>query len=265
MTFELLISTMQKKNMKDIRDMLARMNVKCDCIVINQCDEKNEFFENNGEQKIHAIFTNERGLSKSRNLALKKSKADIVAIADDDLYYYDNFDKKIISYYEKNNRADIVLFGIDSYRIKCSNKEMKCKFLKLGSYISVQTSLNRTRVLQRGIFFNELFGTGSGVYNSGEENIFLADCYKQKLRIFYCPDKILKHEESESSWFTGYNEKFLSDRGAIYQAVYGSFSILYILRFIFIYKKLFAPITPSYAFRLMILERKKFKKYKCIF
>ena len=82
--------------------------------------------------------------------------------------------------------------------------------------------------------FNEFFGTGSGHFNSGEENIFLADCYHKKCRIFYCKDKIVKRLQGKSSWFTSFNdEKFIKDRGAIYYAMSKIFFPLYIFRFAF--------------------------------
>lgn len=258
MTFELLVSTMHKKNMQEIQDMLIRMNVMCDCIIVNQCDEETVFVEKNNTQKILAIFTKERGLSKSRNMALKNSSADIVAIADDDLYYYDNFDKIIVDYYKKNTQAEVVLFGIDSYRKICDKKEQKCNFLKLGSYISVQTSLKRMNILQRNISFNDLFGTGSGCYDSGEENIFLADCYKKKLNLFYCPEKILRDDETESSWFKGYTEKFCRDRGAIFYAISPLLSNLFIFAFAFMKRKLLKPITFFEASKLMLEEKKHY-------
>ena len=258
MTFELLVSTMHKNNMQEIRDMLIRMNVKCNCLVINQCAEENVFVEENNGQKLLAIFTKERGLSKSRNMALKNSSADIVAIADDDLYYYDNFDKIIVDYYKKNKKADVVLFGIDSYRKICEKKEQKCNFLKLVSYISVQTTLKRMSVLKKNIIFNELFGTGSGCYDSGEENLFLADCYKKKLSLFYCPEKILKDVETESSWFKGYTEKFCRDRGAIFYAMSPLLSNLFIFAFAFCKRKLLKPITFFKATKLMFEEKKHY-------
>ena len=38
MTFQLLISTMHKTK-EEILDMLKKMNVNCDCVIINQCNQ----------------------------------------------------------------------------------------------------------------------------------------------------------------------------------------------------------------------------------
>ncbi len=259
MTFQLLISTMHKSK-QEIFEMLKKMNIHCDCVVVNQCDLEESIEEKIGSQTINIFFTKERGLSRSRNMALRNATADVIAVADDDLYYYDDFDKTIISYYQKNKKADVVLFGIDSYKHKCATVEQRCKFLKLGTYISFQTTLKRNMVLEKGLAFNEAFGTGSGVFNSGEENIFLADCYKKKLKMFYCPNKILKHEKSESTWFKGFNDpKFVFDRGAIYYAISHTLTPIYYLRFLITKRKIIKPITIIQAAKLLYDGKKKYK------
>ena len=87
LTFEIAISTIHK-NHYEVLEMLEKENIKCNCIVVNQCDE--EHFEEieDDSRKIRIFYTKERGLSKSRNMALRNSKADILAIGDDDLFYY---------------------------------------------------------------------------------------------------------------------------------------------------------------------------------
>ena len=79
-SIELLISTMHQKDYS----LLNKMNINSDAVVINQCDEDsyNEFNLNGN----HIVWINstERGLSKSRNLAIKNSNADVCLICDDD-------------------------------------------------------------------------------------------------------------------------------------------------------------------------------------
>lgn len=259
MTFEIAISTMHKTK-NQILEMVKNNNIKCNCLVINQCDldDYTEIEESN--QKIRIIFTTERGLSKSRNMAIKNIHADIFLIADDDLFYYDNFEKKIIDYYTNNTDADIVLFNIDSYRKKFKQANHRCRFLELGHFISVQMTVKKKSL--RNIMFNEYFGTGSGIYDSGEENIFLADCYKAGLKIFYSSEKILRHDETESTWFKGYNNsKYISDRGPIYYQIWGIFSFLLIVRFAFTKRKKLKPISFMQAVKLMNKSKADYKKY----
>lgn len=258
MTFEIAISTMHK-NHDEVLEMLKHENIKCDCIVINQCDEDySEIIEENG-QKIRIFYTTERGLSKSRNMALRNAMADILAIGDDDLFYYDDFDKIILNYYECNSKADVVLFNMDDLYKTFPSKNRKCTFLELSGYISMEATFRVSAIQKRFLKFNEFFGTGSGCFNSGEENIFLADCYHKKCRIFYCKDKIVKRLPGDSSWFTSFNdEKFIKDRGAIYYAMSKILFPLYIFRFAFKNRK---KLKPFSIFKSLSLMRKGKREY----
>lgn len=258
MTFELAVSTMQK-NHDEVLEMLNRENIKCDCIVINQCDQDNFEEIQNEDRLIRILYTMERGLSKSRNMALRNAKADILAIGDDDLFYYEGFEKTVIDFYEQNEIADVVLFNIDTYEKEFPNNSFKVKFKNLGSFISMQYTFRISSVKEKRIYFNEYFGTGSKYFKSGEENIFLSDCYKHKLSICYCNNKILKRQEMLSSWFNGYNDsKFIFDRGGIFYAISPLLSCFLILRFALRKRKLLKPFSVMEAIKLMLQGRKEY-------
>lgn len=261
MKFELAIATMNK-NEDEVLSMIKQMNVKCNCLVIVQCDQENNTVIHINEQKIRIIYTKERGLSRSRNMAIMNSEADIMGIADDDLNYYDNFDELIVDYYISNKHADIVLFNIDDYSKKFPNKNYKCGFFELSGFISMQVTVRTSSLKSKNMKFNEYFGTGSSYVNSGEENVFLADNYRAGNKIFYCKNKILKRQETQSSWFISFNEeKFISSRGSIYYAMTKHFCLLYIIRFAFKYHKNIRPITITSAVKLMFLGIKRYKSY----
>lgn len=252
MTFELLISTMHKSCF-EIKQMLIDMNVRCNCLVINQCDMEDYYEEVLDDNNcLRIFFTKERGLSKSRNMALRNANADIVSIADDDLVYYDNFDKEILNFYLENVSADVVLFNMDDYRKSFSSMSHSVKFIELSSFISMQCSFKIDKIRDKKIEFNELFGSGSSFFNSGEENIFLANCKKNKLKIFYCCKKILKRDESESTWFTTFNdEKFIMTRGATYYSMSRFLYYPYIFRFAIKYRKKLKPYNIFQSIKIM--------------
>lgn len=257
MTFEIAVSTMHKKR-DQIIDMLKDEKIFCNCMVINQCDESYYEEIKQGTQIIKIFYTTERGLSRSRNIALLNASTDILAFADDDLEYYTDFDKKIIAYYEKNPLADIVLFNMDDWEHTYPSYEFKCKFLKLSSFTSMQITLKPNNVSTR---FNVLFGSGSKLFDSGEENVFLADCFRKKNKIFYCPEKILRRNKAESTWFKGYSDKkYVSDRGAVYYAISKFYYLPYVIRFAFSKRKKIKPITPLAAVFLMRLGKQTLKK-----
>lgn len=260
MTFELAIATMHKTEEACLK-MIRAMNVHCDCLIINQCDRESYEEKCINGQRIRIVYTQEMGLSRSRNMALRYSQADILGIADDDLYYYDGFEKTILEYYKTNAQADIVLFNMDDIYKEFSDKSCRCTFWELTGYKSMQISIRVKEISEKGISFNEYFGTGSEHVQSGEENIFLADCYKKGLQIYYCGKKIVKRELTESSWFKGWTEDFIKDRGAIYYAVSRIFFLLYILRFALKNYREYKPLSVFKALKLMLKGKKEYVRF----
>ena len=259
MTFEIAVATMYK-TCKDVFNMLDVMNIHCNCLVINQCDKEDYYEEYRDSQRIRIIFTKERGLSKSRNMAMNNAQGDVLGFADDDLLYFDNFDKTILNYYKKNPKADIVIFNIDDCYKKFVSKSHKCGFFELSGYKSMQCTIRLQSVRDNNVRFDELFGTGSKHFNSGEENIFLADAWKRNNNIFYCKQKILKREKCESSWFIGFNDKnFILTRGAVYYRISKHFFLLYVFRFAIKYHNQFKPYTLFQAIKLMFDGCKQYK------
>lgn len=258
MTFELEISTMHKSQ-QDCLDMLKKMNVKCDCLIINQCDEERYFETQLDNQWIRIFFTKERGLSRSRNMALLNCKADILGIADDDLYYYDNFEKIILKMHEEKQLSDLILFNVDSYKRVFSDKSYDVSFMKLFQSLSVMLTIKIKSVRDKSLKFNELFGTGTQIFKSGEEHVFLADCYHSGLKIIYWPEKILKIPQSESTWFKGYTDEFIETRGAVLFAMNKKIYLLLILLMSFKNRKKFQH-SFIYNLKHMMLGARNYKK-----
>lgn len=257
MTFELAIATMHKTKEQCLK-MLQTENIHCDCLIVNQCDIDDYNEEKINGQNIRIIFSKDRSLSKSRNLALRNMQADIMAIGDDDLYYYDNFDKTILAYYEDNPKADLAIFNIDNYEKSYSQTSKKCGQIELSGYISMQVTFTKKFIQSSDVHFNEFFGTGSGYFSNGEECIFLADSYRAGAKIFYCANKILNRPKEESSWFSGFNnEPYIMSKGAVYYAMSSRLFLLYIIRFS-LKRKILKPFGILESIRLMLKGRKKY-------
>lgn len=239
MKVEVLISTM---NQEDIYSLMSKMNIQTDAVVINQC-EKNGYEEIEYKGKKIRIFNcAERGLSKSRNKAIKESKADICIIADDDMTYVDNYEKLIINGYLENKVADILAFYVaDSNSKNMMRKKFKINYLTSMKLKSVQLTFKRNSICEKKVFFDNDFGTGTENY-MGEENIFLFDCIKKKIKVYYIPSTIAKlNDDSESTWFEGYNRKYFNIKGKAYYRMSKKIFPLLVLQFAIrkrnIYKK----------------------------
>ena len=177
-TIEVLISCMHQKD----HTIITKSNIQTNVIVINQCDENNreEFtFINKAGKECHALFisTTDRGLSKSRNLALKNATADICIICDDDEILYDNYENLISNNFNKNLSTQIITFQIDNTYKKYSRHATNISYLKALKIASWQIAFRLSAVKNKKIFFDETLGSGVSKAG-GEENVFLYDCLR---------------------------------------------------------------------------------------
>lgn len=245
-----MLSCMHEKDMS----IIERSNIKGNVVVVNQCDH-NEIIDKEVEETgshIRFIFTTERGLSKSRNMCIDHARGDILQISDDDEWFEDDYQKKIISAYEQYPQADVILFEIGNsgktyptkpYRMGCLT------FLKGSSWM---ISFKRNRIIEKGIRFDEMMGSGTG--NGGqEETMFLHDCLKHKLWIQYVPVKIASlNPESSSQWFNGYNKQYFLDRGWAIRRILGwPMAIIYCIEYAWAKRKLFEISAPAALWYMM--------------
>lgn len=205
----------------------------------------------------------DKGLSKSRNIAIKKSNADICILADDDLYYTNNYKKSVEAAYLKHKDADIIAFVVKHENKKSEKKVMKegrIGFIKSMKISSVQITFKRESIINNNIKFNEKFGAGAKYY-FGEENIFLAECLKKGLKIYYVPVKIATLKDSESTWFKGHTKENYNISGAVYYEMSKYLYPLLILQFVVRKKSLYGKyLSPQDILKYMFEGVKKYKK-----
>ena len=235
---EVLISTMNSR----WEELLPKIALKTDAVIINQCKEEayTEFEYNN--HRIVWVDSMTRGLSVSRNLALKYATSEFVVLADDDLEYIDGYEECILSAFKKNCEADIIGFqvkGVEKSFKNYSNKSGTVSFLKSMRMSSVELAMRRKAIIENGIWFNEKFGSGAE-YKMGEENIFLFECLKCGLKIYYEAEMIAYLHMNSSTWFKGYNDKYFWDRGATYYEMFGKWAPVMILQFLVRKKRMFS-------------------------
>lgn len=218
-------------------------------LLVNQCNENNNFFL---DEKHRIINTNTRGLSVSRNIGLKNTKGDICLIADDDEYFIDGIEKIIINAYLTIEDADIIIFKVKNWPDKFGGKQKQLSRLDLLKVSSVQISFRRTSVVGK-IDFDPCLGAGTP-NGAGEENKFLLECLKKRLKIYYVPVSILLLDESKSTWFKGYDKDYFYKRGYTTRYIYGlSFAVIYALYFVLTKKRLYKNYMsfPNALFYLM--------------
>ena len=231
---EVLISAM---NLSDI-SIIDRTNIQTNAVLINQSDF-NEYKTLKFESSDVKFFsTTERGLSNSRNKAIELASGDICLVCDDDEFLYKDYEDMILKAYSEIPDADLIAFKFLYPQKTYSNAIKKIGYINASTISSVELTFKRERVIDSKIKFNNYFGSGS-IYSSGEENIFLYDCLKKGLKIYYVPIEIGKLVEGkESMWFNGFNENYFFNKGAWLSACFPLLKLVLIFYVTFRFRKL---------------------------
>lgn len=217
---EILLATIHRKDYT----FLSSMNIQTDIVVANQANENSINFISSKNGTVKLITTTTRGVGKNRNIALTFSSAPFVLFSDDDIFYVNNYEQIIVDAFRKIPEADILIFECsekgcsraENRKIKKISKVHLWNFSRYGTY---RIAMRRSSWVRKNIYFSERFG-GGAMYGSGEDTLFLRQCLKQHLKIFTYPACIAEVDQSASTWFDGYNEKFFFDKGALLKAAF---------------------------------------------
>lgn len=260
MGLQVLLSAMFLKD----ENYIDTLNISTDSVVINQCGNEAERTvkrqnSDGSKQVITYVETRQRGLSRSRNMAIDKADADICILCDNDVEYLPDYEKRIEDGFARHPDADLIVFYVQRKEKPVPNypSPRRMGYLSVLKIFSPEIAFKRKSI--RGIRFDERFGAGSGKYLMGEENIFLYDCLKRGLKIYYEPVKIAALREEESTWFKGYDEKFFVSRGAGYCAMTRLGSVFLILQFALRKRYLYADnMSVKQAVSYMLMGRREY-------
>ena len=201
--------------------LVQKSQITGDVLVVNQCGHNGLHEYDTPQGRAKMIFTTDRGLTKSRNMAIANSQADICLLCDDDEVFVPDYENMILSAYEELPQADVIIFKMVNYPAAFEDKIMELKFPQTMKVCSWQISFRRQRLLEKNVRFDELLGAGSG--NGAEEELkFLLDCQRARLKIWYVPKAIASVAQAQSTWFEGFTEKFFEDRGATTRYILGA-------------------------------------------
>ena len=257
MNLEVLISCMNQHDMK----MAEMTGIQTDTLIINQCPQAEILNEIKSDQKtsgvlnrthvnIRMLNTSTRGLSKSRNLAIRHAIGDICLLCDDDEQLDSSYEDTILKAYEVLSDADIICFRISNQpsRLKQETQRLtKWTAMRIASW---QITFRREAILKSGIRFDEDMGAGTG-NGGGEEVKFLRDCIKAGLKAYYVPKSIGTVAQTESTWFRGFDQDFFYKRGITNRYMLGlPVSILYAAYYTLLKRDLYKEyVTPWQSFK----------------
>lgn len=146
-------------------------------------------------EDVKIVHLQGKGLSRNRNNAIRHATGDICLIADDDCTYQSEYFARITETFKNDSTLDLATFQCkNNYEQKSYPKYSFAlnKYPKGYFTSSVEIAFRRTSI-QGKLWFNELFGLGAPVLQSGEENIFILDAVKSGLKCQYFPIVVVEH------------------------------------------------------------------------
>ena len=202
---EILLSCMHQTE-----HIIAKSNITCNAVVVNQCGKDGERLIPlpGGQAMVRWIDSAQRGLSRSRNLAIRSAQCDYCLIADDDEVFADDVEDIIAGAFRANADSDVLVFRLKNWDAKYPSGKRRMGYIQAMRTASYQIAFRREKILACGIRFDEEMGSGTG-HGSGEEVDFLFQCLRKGLRLTFIPEEIATLEkDSASQWFFGYDADY---------------------------------------------------------
>lgn len=245
------------------KGIVERTKVQTNAVVINQCDEDNvneyDFINSEGKTcHVKFISTRERGLSRSRNMAIRSCMDDICVVCDDDEELAEGYEKLILEGYNYYPGSSVVTFKIDrdyaNHRNYPSPPGVRHNMASILKTNSLEITFKRKDILSKKILFDEKMGSGTG-NGSGEEEKFLMDIRRSGLCLYYYSNTIATVHKGDSQWFKGFDTTYFYNKGwAMRRILGGPKSIIYLCHFVLShYKQFRSDITFKKLVKSLVL------------
>lgn len=233
--FEILCVTMHQNDFSKIE----QMNINSDVVFANQADSTSmDELQFNGH-RARMITTDTRGVGVNRNLALTYAQGEICLFADDDVTYDDDMEERVLKEFDAHPDADVIIFHFDTdsdrKQVKYP-KTKKCGRFSRFPWATFRVAFRLNSVRKANVWFTTLFGGGC-IFPSGEDSMWLSEARRKGLTFYVSKETIGRVSFEESTWFTGYDEKFYYGSGAFCAQMHPRLTFLWMLYYAFRYRK----------------------------
>ena len=250
MKVQVLASVMQE----DLETLAARMRLASEAVIINQCDRLGYEETVYGGHRVRFYSFPERGVGRSRNEAIMRADGDICLFSDADIVYEPGYPEAVEAEFSRRPDADMILFNVtveENRRTYHITERRRVRWYNCGRYGAVSFAVRRESLLASGVMFSLLFGGGAR-YGSGEDSLFLKEFMARGHSVYTAPVTTGRETAGDSTWFTGYDEKFFRDRGVLYHYLYGGFAYAMAQRFLLAHReRLCREVSGAQARRWM--------------
>ena len=231
---QVLVTTMHATDFSKFHEM----NLSTDTVIANQSNENFTSEKNIDGSIVRLITTSTRGLSRNRNTAIANINpgAEYIMFSDDDVRFYDDYESIVCRAFSDNPKAEAIKFNL-KFVSENDNRETvnpiksyhSAGRREVTSWGVCALAIRANVFDEHKITFNERFGTGTENY-CGEDTIFLQELLKKGLKVFASPEYIADIDQSDSSWFEGFNEKHFRVCGMALDEIYPKLSYLLAVR-----------------------------------
>lgn len=235
---EVLIATYEER-ISCVKSVVAQQHANLRYRVVHQTPSGNQYAEEvsqliTGRDDINYHRLQSRGVTKSRNWALKHAEGDIIVFMDDDVLLEKNFYEVIVKAFQAMPQADLLTFSIKETGTDAllkpypasSIRHHKGSILKVGT-IEVAGRLSRLREAAQA--FPEYLGAGTSL-SACDEPVYLSRLMKAGLRLFSYPQVIACHPRLSSGKVFENESQFVC-RGVAFREIFGMwlapFAIVY--------------------------------------
>jgi glycosyltransferase involved in cell wall biosynthesis len=230
-TLEILIATMNRSNLDFLNAMFPYDFEHLNLIIVNQTTAENTI--TSAPKHIKVINSFEKGLSRSRNLALEKATASICLFSDDDVIFLAGFENTIKKAFVENPSEITITFQTLTTEKKLfwhypKQNETHTKLVKILSH---EIAIRREEIIKKNIRFNAHFGLGA-TFEDSENYIFLKEIQKQIAMPFFYKKSIAMHQAVTSSDEIA-SDRHIFARAALLYKYKKNIAYIYILKLIF--------------------------------
>lgn len=265
---EILVSTMNRNSLDFLLPMFPFSHFSgFNILIVNQTTS--DKLLNSDYPSVRIVNTFEKGLSKSRNTALDNAKGDLCIISDDDIVFHQDFERNAVDAYNIYPDAALITFRIERdatilYKKYPQRPNVKPNVFDRLNVMSVEMVLNRRKLKQNSIKFNENFGLGAK-FRMGEEAIFTNALHADNLKMVMVPYILGRHSDDSTHTKVSLREKYFV-QGAVLSAIFNKrylYWVLIKLAFDLKQSKVDLGQVPS-MFRAAISGRREFLRLSAL-
>jgi len=231
---EILISTMNKKSLDFLIPMFPFSHYSnFSILIVNQTQE--DYLLTSDYPNIRVINSFEKGLSKSRNVAIQNATKQLCLIADDDIIYFSDFEKEIVNAFNTFSDASIITFNHQRIGVDKPYKSEINSYLhnekSIYRVVSIEIAFKVNVIQEQNIKFDEIFGLGS-IFETAEEFLFLRQGLKLNSKLYFWPSVIVSHPLKCSGEYHA-DDRLVFARSALFYKIKGNIAYLWLVKYLF--------------------------------